>query len=83
MAKLLVISLLCSALWMKQCFCQKTLLQSMINRKGCHMGFYVCWRRRERELTNGDTEKENVWGAEHLKRGRWRQYKDQQICINT
>ncbi len=34
------------------------------------MHFYVWQRKRERELTTGETERENEWEAKHLRGGR-------------
>ncbi len=45
--------------------------------------FYVWRRKRGREPTNGETERVCVWEAECLQGGRWHQYNDQNICINT
>ncbi len=45
--------------------------------------FYVWRRKRGRELTNGETERECVRGGVSARREMVSPYNDQNICINT
>jgi hypothetical protein len=50
--------------------CQMTLLGSMINGKGCHGFLCVTEKEGKRANKRGDRERENLWEAECLRRGR-------------